>query len=288
MDSKLVSILEKIAVCPSFSSYENTIHPIIKEILSEDDNIFVECVLDNNLFGTIPGNLDLAPIVLTAHLDKINHFGEQTPEKLDFKIENGKIIGLLDDAVGVAIILYIALYHLPKNRPTIYLCLSEMEESNGLRLHRHLLRNAGVGLYTGMGAKRLSEHMLSKNIVPQIIITIDTTPLFKEQSGVALYYQPWVLNQTTVDEKTYSKSETIRNMILESFSDIKISNNTNDYLEYGKVFNPLLVPSIAIEPSIFPYHTFCEQVYCSDVEKTIEVTKNLVNRLSQVNEMKSV
>src|SRR5207247_2130733 len=71
------------------------------------------------------------------------------------------------------------------------LLLSEVEENISRVPDRRLLRQNSHGLHSGIGARRIAEYLLEQNRVPSLVITLDTTPLFKGQRGLALYSRPW-------------------------------------------------------------------------------------------------
>ncbi len=99
--------------------------------------------------------------------------------------------------IRLGLVLCLRMMQLSVNHdfPPLYLFLSEMEESFGLRFHTHLLRNGGKDVHHGMGAERLSDHILNHYQAPSVIITVDTTPLFKGKPGIALYSEHWEYNK---------------------------------------------------------------------------------------------
>ena len=270
----LISLIRKIASVPSFSSYEDRMHPCILKLMEPVEGVVLHRVPDNNLVFIVPGDNQRRPVALSAHLDKINHFGESWPEELPFRESDGKITGQLDNAVGLAVC--IALAHVSKARsfPPLMLLFSEMEESFGLKQHPHLLKNHGKGLHHGLGAERISRFLMSENMLPSAVITIDTTPLFKGRPGVALYSGHWQFTGKNPGQREKEETARIREEFLGLHPDILLSNNTNDYLHYGAILNEdgeHPVPSLALEPAIFPYHQKDESVYVSDIEKVLDM-----------------
>lgn len=277
---KLFKKITDLAEIPSFSSFENKIHPYIIQMARVIKDCKVYKIPDHNLILEIPGNKDTTPIALAAHLDKINHFGEDAPDKLPVKKGPTYFEGLLDDAVGLGIILQIASEWEYNNFPPLFLLLSEMEESMGLKKHPELLRNRGEGLHHGMGAERIADFLISRDIDIAAVITVDTTPLFRGENGVALYGKHWEFTEQEPSDEEKNETQKLIRTITEIDPDILVSNNTNDYLHYGKKLNAQktgrVVPSIALEPAICPYHQADERVYFKDIERVYGILKKLL------------
>lgn len=266
----LLNILDDIARVPSFSSFEERLHPVIRNAMKPVEGIEWHEVADNNLVISVPGEESRAPVALSAHLDKINHFGSSPPEELPFYRAPESVTGQMDNSVGLALCISLAYLSRHHRFPPLLLLFSEMEESFGLKHHPHLLKNNGKGLYNGMGAERISEYLVENNTLPSSVITIDTTPLFKGDRGVALYSNHWEFTGAGPGEKEKSRTEQIRNEITALDPDILLSNNTNDYLHYGAVLNRdknAGIPSLALEPAIHPYHQKNESVYLDDIAR---------------------
>ena len=281
MQKEIINIIREVAQIPSFSSYEERIHPYIFQFI-KDNNIDCELhQLDNSLVIEINKKQANTPIAFTAHLDKINHFDEEL-ETLNFAIDGEQLVGQLDNAVGVGICLYLLKNSTKFNLPHSLFLFSEMEESFGMRFHPHKLKNKGEGLESQIGAKRISAFLIEKQIIPSIFITIDTTPLFKGKPGVALYSKFWEMVEITPSEEIKEKTKQVEKLILDIDSDILLANNTNDYMIYGKLFHEAghMAPSVAFEPSIQPYHTINERVYTADVIRIIKVIKAFVEKFT--------
>lgn len=279
--ARLFEIIKDIARIPSFSSFEYVAHPYIIQMARQIKGCKVYKIPDHNLVLEVPGNIDAPPVALAAHLDKINHFGEKPPNILPFTARPAYMEGLLDDAVGLGIILLL-LAEWDKNAfPPLYLLLSEMEESTGLKKHPHLLRNGGRDLYHGMGAERISDFLINKRIPLSAVITVDTTPLFRGESGVALYSSHWEFTKQTPSDEEVIATDQLREAIQNIYPDILLSNNTNDYLHYGKKLNEKkgspAIPSIALEPAIHPYHQDDERVFYTDIERVYTILKELLS-----------
>ncbi|MDG5766832.1 hypothetical protein QA596_05080 [Balneolales bacterium ANBcel1] len=268
--NSLLSILRDVAVVPSFSSYENLLHPVVKKNLSAVKGAEIVHVPDNNLVALIPGQPDRQPVALAAHLDKINHFGESPPETLPFTVDDDRVTGQMDNSVGLALAMALAGESAVRNFPPLILLFSEMEESYGLKHHPHLLREGGAGLHHGIGAERIARHLIETGQLPECVITIDTTPLFRGDRGVALYSEHWKFTGIKPGEKEKVETVRLRDELLALDPGIMLSNNTNDYLHYGVEFNKNHghgIPSVAIEPAIHPYHTRDESVFTEDIER---------------------
>lgn len=276
----LIDLIVEIAAIPSFSSFEEQIHPYIFEHLRSVKGVEYTVVGERNIIAAIPGNTNKTPIGLTAHLDKINHFGEAPPSELPIEYGLSFIKGQLDDSVGLGILLHLAKLAESHHWPPLYLLMSEMEESFGLKHHPELLRNNGKDLYHGMGADKISDYLINNKINLQSAITIDTTPIFRGDNGVALYTGHWEFTGTRPSSDEVDATNRIKEQLLNIDPDLYLSNNTNDYLTYGKRLNEHSehpTPSIALEPAIHPYHQKDEQVYVGDINRAVNILKEYLN-----------
>jgi len=261
------------AKVPSFSSYEERLHPYIKNIFNAvagAESIEVE---GNNLVYRLEGTGDRT-IALTAHLDKINHYGVDAPDELPVHKTEAFIEGAMDDCAGLGIILAVAEAARYHSFPNLLFFFSEMEEKKGLKDHPELLKKRGEGYESGMGARRISRQCLENGIIPDEIITVDTTPLFKGKQGIALYSNHWELNDINPSPALKQQTENIKQRLKAIHPDIKFDNNTNDYLHYGEIFNQsgkYTVPSVALEPAIFPYHQKGERVFIDDIKRVLQI-----------------
>lgn len=281
---RCLQIIRETAKVPSFSSYEEVLHPQIISIASkiEGCSIFVES--QRNLVLFVPGK-EPGLVALTAHLDKINHFGVPHPAELPFERNETYLKGQLDNTAGIGVVMALLEEAPTKSWPDMIVLLSEMEESTGLKNHPEWMRNGGKELFHGMGAERLSHFLRKKQWIPDAVITIDTTPLFKGDPGCAVYSKHWEFTGTTPTEAEITATEILVKEILNENPDILHRNNTNDYLTYGKILNQLSdkpVPSIAIEPAIFPYHTKDEQVYVKDLQTILTLVSGLLDRWTSI------
>ncbi|MCX7835645.1 MAG: hypothetical protein N2450_06195 [bacterium] len=279
MGKSVLDWVIKVAEIPSFSSFEERLHPLIFRA-NKQIQASIKIIHTRNLLLTIPATAKGRPIALTAHLDKINHFGKDIKRKLKVQLSEQKLCGLLDDAVGVGILLYIGSIAHSFPHPPLYLLFSEMEESTGLKKTPHLLRNHGKRLKHGIGAQKLSAYLIKNQLFPQLFITIDTTPLFRGKPGIALYSRHWELNSIVPSKTLIRKTVQLENQIRKLYPSIQLYNNTNDYLEYGKQFAPFSIPSIALEPAIYPYHCANEEVYLNDIQDITDLLIRLINHYS--------
>ncbi len=229
----------------------------------------------NNLVFRLQGRDRSKGIVaLAAHLDKINHYGKSYPETLPVNRNEKYIEGIMDDCTGVGILMALAGQFYKYEFPDLLFYFSEMEESKGLREHPELLKNSGEGYESGMGAKRIAQISLDRSLIPDEVITIDTTPLFKGKPGVALYAKHWEYNGLKPSEKLKAQTQSVIQKIISIDPSVQIANNTNDYLHYGRAFNESgdhTVVSIALEPAIFPYHQKKERVFIEDIRRVINI-----------------
>lgn len=270
----LLKIIQEISIVPSFSSYEDRIHELLFRLLEPVPGCEISMVPDHNVVVRVPGNGDGPLVALSAHLDKINHFGQEYPENLPFRHEEDRLTGQLDDSVGLGLCIRLAQLASSHRFPPLLLLFSEMEESFGLKNHPHLLKNEGEGLTHGMGAVRIARYLRQSGIIPEAVITLDTTPLFKGKPGAALYSGHWEFTGQEPSPKERENTERVKKEFVELDPDLLLSNNTNDYLHYGAELNRdrnAGVASIALEPAIFPYHQKNESVFIADIERVYKL-----------------
>lgn len=274
MIENVIRHISKVGQIPSFSTFEERLHPYLRSVfgnISESREIEVK---GNNLLFRIGENPDKPLIALAAHLDKINHYGKDYPSPLPVERTGEYLEGAMDDSAGLGLMLAIAETASAHQWPDLLFFFSEMEESKGLKEHPELLRNKGRGYTHGMGARRIAECCLRKDIIPEEVITLDTTPLFEGASGIALYSRHWELNKLDPSPELIEKTEQSMGRFIRIEPAIKVDNNTNDYLHYGEVFNmnsEKPVVSVALEPAIYPYHQRGERVFITDIERTFAI-----------------
>lgn len=274
MQENVFSHIKRCAEVPSFSSYEERLHPYIESVVRFIPNAKLEKIEGNNLVLTLPGKKSDKTVVLTAHLDKNDHWGEKNQTELPFSDLGEEIEGQLDDTVGLGICLAILEQANALNYPNLIILFSEMEESMGLKNNPERLKKNGNGYVHGQGADVLSRYLVEEQIAAKAIITIDTTPLFKGEPGVALYSAWWDYFKLKPTPEQKELTDALVEQLKTIQPDLKEANNTNDYLIYGRVVNRnslYPVPSIAIEPAIFPYHQANERVFKSDVLKVLNL-----------------
>ena len=101
----VVDFIVESAKIPSFSTFEERLHPYILDVLSEINGVNIVKIKDNNIVVFWRGEKAGKPVVITSHLDKINHYGEDHPEELTVEVINGQIFGQMDDTAGIGICL---------------------------------------------------------------------------------------------------------------------------------------------------------------------------------------
>ncbi len=249
--SEAVSLILKVGAVPSFSHSEDRLHPLIRELISEIPGSEIIPVANHNLVITIPGERGCPVIALTAHLDKNDHYhtGDQC---LDSFVRGNKIVGPMDDSAGLGICIAIARASTVFRFPPLMLLFSEQEECGGA------------------GAYRISEYILNQRQQPSEVITIDTSPIFLGKPGLAIYSE---MSEPRGGGLTGSSPLKIRtDQVVSAFMNIAPtlvpSNNYNDYVVYRAALNLSRrnpVPSIALEPSIYPYHKKNEEVFIADI-----------------------
>lgn len=274
MIKRAILHIRRTAEVPSFSSYEERLHPYVRSVFNALPGAEETEVDGNSLIFKIGDDPAKPTIALAAHLDKINHYGPDHPEKLPVEVSDGQIEGAMDDCAGLGILLTMAELSAENNLPNLLFFFSEMEESKGLKEHPELLKNEGKGYHYGMGAERIAMRCKELGLIPSEVITIDTTPLFKGKQGIALYSKHWELNDLDPSDNLIKKTKETVKKFTTIDPKIKLDNNTNDYLHYGKEFNTGTngeVVSIALEPAIYPYHQKGERVFVDDIQRSLSI-----------------
>lgn len=279
MIDRAITHITEIAQIPSFSTYEERLHPYIRQVFNDISACEID-VKGNNLVYKVGSRTDAPTIALTAHLDKINHYGTDYPDLLPVDITDNQIVGAMDDSAGLGMVVTMAEMAESRQWPNMLFSFSEMEERKGLDEHPQLLKNNGNGYTNGMGARRIAQQCLTLDEVPDQVITLDTTPLFKGEKGIALYANHWELNELTASQELIEKTEEAVNRFLTIDSDIMVDNSTNDYLHYGEKFNEKssrATVSVALEPSIYPYHQKGERVFIDDIRRCLSILESYLN-----------
>ena len=111
-------------------------------------------------------------------------------------------------------------------------------------------------------------------MLPSLAITIDTTPSFHGEAGIAFYCHHWEFNSLEPSDALITATRQIEDEFTKIHPELKVRNGWNDYLMYGKICNEysdVPIPSIAIEPAIFPYHQVGERVFLDDIENVAKI-----------------
>ena len=271
--TRISDLVEVCAKVPSFSSYEERLHSLVETFVAETGGLSLAHIADNNLLIRFLNHESAPRVALTAHLDKINHFGLDFPAELPFRRKDGQLIGQLDNTAGLGVCLHMLEIGVNNSYAPFSVLFSEMEEGKGKREHPEWLKNNGEGYKHGLGAERISAWLIENDQVPGQVLTIDTTPLFKGESGMAVYSNFWELTEAESTPNLITATEAIVAELQKLDPDIKRTNNTNDYLVYGEKLNTdgRTVPSLAIEPAIFPYHQKDEGVFEADLHRTVDL-----------------
>lgn len=277
-----IQYIRETAKIPSFSSYEDRLHPYIRSFfkdLNKEYPVQEIPVKGNSLIFRLQSGSERT-IALAAHLDKINHYGKDFPDELPVSQTKTYLEGAMDDSAGLGILLAMAsAYQTGKDIPNLLFFFSEMEESKGLKEHPELIKNNGEGYQHGMGARRIARACIEKDLIPDEVITVDTTPLFKGEAGVALYSKHWEFNNLEASDSLKKQTEKTVSSFHNINPAIHLDNNTNDYLHYGYEFNvgrekPVI--SVALEPAIYPYHQKGERVFIDDIQKVLDILKRYI------------
>jgi len=268
------------AKVPSFSTYEERLHDYIRSVFSDISAANEIEVEGNSLVFQLGDDPDQSTIAIAAHLDKINHYGIDYPDELPVEVSEEYIEGAMDDCAGLGMMLALA-EQAENEAPNLLFFFSEMEESKGLKEHAELLRDNGDGYQHGMGARRIARRCLDLELLPEAVITLDTTPLFKGKPGVALYSKHWELNELDPSPALIEQTEKTVAQFITIDPKIKLDNNTNDFLEYGETFNQEAqqpVVSVALEPAIYPYHQKGERVFRGDISRCLNIMTAFLER----------
>lgn len=283
MSDTVFTHIKNCAKVPSFSTFEERLHPYVESVVNLIPTAKLDKVPTNNLVIQLAGDKSQKTVVLTAHLDKIDHFNDKTLTELPYSESEDKIKGQLDNTVGLGVCLSILEWaSQQKDIPNLILLFSEMEEGMGLREHPERMKNGGKGYMHGQGAEALSRFLIEEAIEPEAIITIDTTPKFKGEKGIALYANWWEHFKQKPTDAELSVTKELVDTICEINKDILVTNNTNDFMIYGRVVNRNsfeAIPSIALEPAIFPYHQKDEEVFKSDVIEIMNIVKHYLKQI---------
>ena len=280
--SSALELIRRCAVVPSFTTYEERLHPFVTGFAATLQGVRCEAVPERNLVLWTEGDPGALPFALTAHLDKINHLGRDSADPLPFEETDDELIGQLDDSVGLGICLRL-LERLQRRRDlSLYVLLSEFEEGEGLRKAPHLLRPVGKDGRQGQGARHLSRWLIARGVIPKMFLTVDPTPLFAGESGIAVYSEHWRLNGLAPTRDLVERTETAVRLLEEINPRLIRKNNGNDYLVYGKEFNDKPcwhVPSLAVEPAIHPCHAMPERMLKKDIDETEQTLYSFITRL---------
>ncbi|MCA1802805.1 MAG: hypothetical protein LC662_10135 [Rhodothermaceae bacterium] len=277
MLQKTVQYIQDIARIPGFSSFEEIYHPHLLEIFGKWDGIELHHPPGNSLIVRIPGESGHS-VAISSHIDKINHFGENPPKQLPVSTGGDQITGQMDDAAGVGLCLALGEWMTRVRTCSLYILLTEMEEGMGLREHPHLMKKGGKDLHHGLGAERVSRFLIDKNMLPEAVITLDTTPLFRGAPGVSLYSGHWEFTEKQPGQGERDRTGRLRDMLMKIDPDMLPANNTNDYLTYGRELGSLNggIPSVAVEPAIFPYHQKNERVFIGDIDRVLKTMQTFL------------
>lgn len=284
MIDQAITHITEVAKTPSFSSYEERLHPYVHQVFEGIESAKEIEVEGNNLIYQFGDNQQLPTIALTAHLDKINHYGREYPNPMPVTIHDDQVEGAMDDSAGVGMVLTLAEQFKDCDWVNLLFFFSEMEEKKGLEDHPELIKNNGKGFKNGMGARRISQCCIDMDLIPEQVITIDTTPLFEGKQGVALYANHWELNGLkNPSQELIDQTSAVVKQFLDINPVIKVDNNTNDYLHYGEEFNNSganTTVSVALEPSIYPYHQKGERVYIEDISRCLNILEKYIDRFN--------
>ena len=129
LDRALHHITE-VAKVPSFSSYEERLHPYIHHVFKHISGAASLNMPGNNVVYKVSGTGN-SLIALTAHLDKINHYGKRYPSTLPVKKTKKYIEGAMDDSAGVGILLAIAELAKHKELPDLLFFSQKWRKAKG-------------------------------------------------------------------------------------------------------------------------------------------------------------
>jgi len=270
-----VELVMQVAAVPSFSSYEDRLHPLVREVAEHVPEAELVIVPDNNVVIRVPGQEGLRPVAISAHLDKINHFDMTEPEPLPVTRDGEFVVGQMDDSAGVGICLSLMLASRDRAFPPLEVLLTEMEEGSDKKERPQVMRPGTSELPGLVGAKRVAEHLIDHERIPAAVIVVDTSPALEGEPGMALYSTFWERADLFCDgadpeptPELAAATDRWRDCFMRIDPSIVPASRCNDYLAFGQCFNEASsrpVPSLAIEPSIWPRHTINERVRAADI-----------------------
>src|SRR5699024_933249 len=117
LDPRLQSHIREVAQCPSFSTYEERLHPYIRSVFEALPGFQELPVQGNNLIFRRSCEPGQPMIAITSHIDKINHYGKHYPEVLPVSVTSKQIEGAMDDSASVGLCLALAEASVDKDWP---------------------------------------------------------------------------------------------------------------------------------------------------------------------------
>lgn len=232
--------------------------------------------IDNvgNLWG-IPSddkdNTAQKEIMLCAHMDKVG-------EPKSAEVDNDKIVGRLDDALGISVILQVL-----KNgfKPSV---LFTVEEEGGVEIiengkSRTDWRIASSGEYNH-GARSATQQLRSQETKPRLLAVIEVTKKSKPGEGPVIYTSSGSGtpgNQEYFDMNKIKKIAKIINK--KEYGVTYTEGRPNDSMVFASVPD---MGVIAIEMPVLNMHTAKEEANYTDVKKTIEIIQDILSNAGEI------
>ena len=94
----VLDIIRRCAEVPSFSYQEERLHSVVLDFIKNLPRVHHEVVPGNNLAIWTNAGPGAVAVVLSAHLDKINHLDRDSTEKLPFRQTDDELIGQIGRA----------------------------------------------------------------------------------------------------------------------------------------------------------------------------------------------
>lgn len=233
---ELFEIIRQIAMIPGLSGNEEGVRRFIKSwVQREVPGLPIEEDATGNIF------CGKGALKLCAHMDKKNdpHFTENEHE----------IIGKLDDAVGVGIILYL-LKEFKRGFKALFTVGEE------------------VGHY---GAREI---VTAKKFMAQSkVIVIDTSPFGESFKGPLIYQKVGAQIMDPLLIRLLEQIASEENIPVQ-YADAK----SNDAIEFAAVG----IPTVALEPHLENYHTSKERIAKADVIATYWILAQLIRTLLDI------
>ncbi len=209
-------------------------------------------------------------ILLNAHLDRV---GSGT-----IKREGNKIIGRLDDTLGISVILSLLK---EGYRPSIVFTVEEESVEEVVEGGEKKLKNRKLpnGIYNA-GARYAADKLWKSENKPKLVVTIDVTTIGRIGDGPIVYTSSGL---HTPGKQFYFRPEIIKEIAKvinpEHIGVRYVEGNANDSIEF--TFVPDLGVS-TVEVPIENPHSNDETAQIGDIEKAMKIIRVILQKSGQI------